>query len=136
MAQVSLFRVIVPVANIEDGAAFYARLLGDPGERVATMRHYFECGAVILACVQPFDHDAGAPAPTEDFRPNPDDLYFATNDLEAAYERASSAGCAWLEDAIAARPWGERSFYLRDPFGNPLCFVEASTEFRGGRFVP
>jgi uncharacterized glyoxalase superfamily protein PhnB len=30
---------------------------------------------------------------------------------------------------IANRPWGERSFYLRDPFGNPLCFVDETTVF-------
>jgi hypothetical protein len=32
---------------------------------------------------------------------------------------------------IAVRPWGERSFYLHDPFGNPLCFVDARTLFTG-----
>jgi len=29
------------------------------------------------------------------------------------------------------RPWGERSFYAHDPFGNPLCFVDATTIFTG-----
>jgi hypothetical protein len=33
--------------------------------------------------------------------------------------------------AVAERPWGERSFYMRDPAGNPLCFVDASTLFTG-----
>ena len=32
---------------------------------------------------------------------------------------------------IARRPWGERSFYLREPFGNPLCFVDSATLFTG-----
>jgi len=32
---------------------------------------------------------------------------------------------------IARRPWGERSFYLHDPFGNPLCFVDAASIFKG-----
>jgi hypothetical protein len=31
---------------------------------------------------------------------------------------------------IARRPWGERSFYLNDRSGNPLCFVDESTVFR------
>jgi hypothetical protein len=31
--------------------------------------------------------------------------------------------------AIARRPWGERSFYMRDPFGNPLCFVDEASLF-------
>lgn len=29
------------------------------------------------------------------------------------------------------RPWGERSFYCRDPFGNGLCFVDEKTLFTG-----
>ena len=33
---------------------------------------------------------------------------------------------------IAKRPWGEESFYVSDPFGNPLCFVAADTVFTGG----
>ena len=32
---------------------------------------------------------------------------------------------------IATRPWGERSFYVHDPFGNPLCFVDAGSLFTG-----
>jgi hypothetical protein len=32
---------------------------------------------------------------------------------------------------IERRSWGERSFYAHDPFGNPLCFVDASAVFRG-----
>ncbi|MEV0398474.1 VOC family protein [Actinoallomurus sp. NPDC050550] len=33
--------------------------------------------------------------------------------------------------AIAVRPWGERSFYAQDPWGNPLCFVEEGTVYPG-----
>ena len=29
------------------------------------------------------------------------------------------------------RPWGERSFYGRDPFGNPICLVDSGTTFTG-----
>jgi hypothetical protein len=32
---------------------------------------------------------------------------------------------------IAKRPWGERSFYLREPFGSPPCFVDEKTLFTG-----
>jgi hypothetical protein len=28
---------------------------------------------------------------------------------------------------LATRPSGERSFYAKDPFGNPLCFVDEQT---------
>jgi hypothetical protein len=29
------------------------------------------------------------------------------------------------------RPWGERSFYADDAWGNPLCFVENGTVYPG-----
>ena len=32
---------------------------------------------------------------------------------------------------IARRPWGEVSFYLHDPSGNPLCFVDEQSVYRG-----
>ena len=33
--------------------------------------------------------------------------------------------------AVATRPWGERSFYARDPFGNGICFVDRESVFTG-----
>jgi hypothetical protein len=32
---------------------------------------------------------------------------------------------------IAKRPWGEVSFYMHDPSGNPICFVDEQSIFRG-----
>lgn len=34
-----------------------------------------------------------------------------------------------LAGKIATRPWSERSFYIDDPFGNKLCFVDRTTMF-------
>ena len=124
-----LFRVVMPVREIEAGVAFYATLLGAAGERVAPTRHYFECGGTLLALVQPFDHERDEPAPAAAFRPNPEHVYFAVADLAAAHARAGAAGGLELDATIATQPWGERSFYLRDPFGNPLCSVDEATLF-------
>ena len=129
-----LFRVILPVDDIETAARFYAALLGNPGMRVSAGRHYFMCGGVILAVYSPrSDGDARTA------RPNFDHIYFAVDDLEAVYERAQQAGGLSTETGdgglpmgeIARRPWGERSFYLEDPFGNPLCFVDEASVFKG-----
>jgi uncharacterized glyoxalase superfamily protein PhnB len=121
-----LFRVILPVGDIDAAAVFYAKLLQHAGRRVSPGRHYFDCGGVILACFDPrADGDAF------DARPNPDHVYFAVPDLEAVYTRARSAGCAELEATIQTRPWGERSFYAKDPFGNSICFVDETTVFTG-----
>ncbi len=124
-----LYRAILPVSDIERAAAFYGAVLGSPGERVAVNRHYWDCGGTILACVDPTVGGA-------EFRPNIEHFYFAVDDLDAAHERARIAGCSWLEDGTAERAWGERSFYARDPFGNPICFVDDRTLFTGGRSVP
>jgi catechol 2,3-dioxygenase-like lactoylglutathione lyase family enzyme len=129
-----LFRVIVPVDDLNRAAEFYATLLASAGHRVSNGRHYFACGDVILALYDPrADGDARDP------RPNFDHIYFAVADLEAVHQRAEAAGCLSREvgdgglamGEIARRPWGERSFYLADPFGNPLCFVDEQSLFTG-----
>jgi catechol 2,3-dioxygenase-like lactoylglutathione lyase family enzyme len=129
-----LFRVIVPVADVERAARFYGTLLEQAGFRVSPGRHYFDCGGVVLACYNP-----RADGDDWDATPNPDHLYFAVDDLEAVFARAGRLGglSAEIGDGnlpmgkIARRPWGERSFYLSDPFGNKLCFVDTATVFRG-----
>lgn len=136
MAAPRLFRVIVPVNDLEEAVRFYVALLQDPGFRVSGGRHYFACGPVIVALYSPKgDGDDRTP------RPNFDHIYFAVDDLEAAYQRAERLGglSTHVGDGqqpmgeIARRPWGERSFYMSDPFGNPLCFVDAATLFTGNR---
>jgi catechol 2,3-dioxygenase-like lactoylglutathione lyase family enzyme len=125
-----LFRVVLPVSDIEAAVSFYGRLLVTPGVRVWSNRHYFDCGGTILACVQP-----PAEGDPEQFGPNPESVYFSVDDLEATFARAQDAGCREL-DTIDLRPWGERSFYARDPFGNPICFVDAQTLFTGTHDEP
>ncbi len=117
--------MILPVTDIEAAASFYAQLLDMPGSRVSGGRHYFDCGGTILAC-----YDALADGDPEQVGPNPQNVYFSVDDLDAACERAREAGCRDLT-AIEVRPWGERSFYASDPFNNPICFVDSQTLFTG-----
>ena len=124
---VKLYRVIVPVKDIEQAAKFYSQLLDMPGERISPGRHYFNCGGTILAC-----YDPRADGDEKDLPANPDHIYLAVDNLEAFFDRAKSAGCEWLEDNIDTRPWGEQSFYAKDPFGNPICLVDETTLFTGG----
>jgi uncharacterized glyoxalase superfamily protein PhnB len=127
MSSARLFRVIVPVSRIEDAALFYSAVLGEPGRRISPGRHYFGCGGVILACFDP-----RADGDPWDAQPNPDHLYFAVDDLEDYFSRVSSQADGSIDRGIETQPWGERSFYCRDPFGNKLCFVEDPTKFTGG----
>jgi predicted enzyme related to lactoylglutathione lyase len=127
-----LFRIILQVNDLDKAAEFYAKLLDDPGRRIPrASRHYIDCGPVILALV---DVTAGG----EEAKPLPDKIYFAVADLEKAHARATELGCLSTEDVhgasageIVVRPWGERSFYVHDPWGNGLCFVDDKTLFTG-----
>lgn len=130
-----LYRVLVPAADIEAAARFYTTVLGVEGKRVSPGRHYFDCGGTLLACFDPSADGDGREA-----RPNPESIYIAVEDLEATYRACREAGAQFAEGSppmvgplgkIADRPWGERSFYVNDLSGNPLCFVAEETKFTG-----
>jgi predicted enzyme related to lactoylglutathione lyase len=130
-ASPTLFRVTVEVAGLERAAAFYTSLFGVAGRDVRGGRYYLECGQVVLALV-------GVASAGQAPRSGPGDLYFAVDDLDAFHERARELSCLSVQEVhgkpageIATRPWGERSFYAEDPFGNGLCFVDATTIFTG-----
>ena len=122
-----LYRVAIPVDEIEAAATFYSHILQTPGERIWVNRHYFQCGETLLACVVPAE-----PATEYRTQTDPRILYFAVDDIEAIYERVRQAGCRRLDEEIETQPWGERLFYADDPFGNPICFVEQETLYTGG----
>lgn len=132
---IEIFRILMPVADIDRAVEFYRVLTGQAGERVSPGRHYFMAGEVTLAC-----YDAVADGDARAFRPLETETYFAVDDLEKAYASAVTAGArlstqvspgAGALGVIQVRPWGERSFYAADPFGNPLCFVDARTKYLG-----
>lgn len=122
----NIFRIFAPVSNLETAIPFYQRLFDNESLIIRGGRHYFDCGGVILAVVE----NKGAPIA--------DHIYFSVPNLEAVFTRAKDLECLETGDVhgepageIIKRPWGERSFYVRDPFGNGLCFVDESTLFTG-----
>lgn len=129
MTAPQIFRLVIPVDDIERATAFYAELVGASGERVWSNRHYFDCGGVVLACVEP-------PIESRGIRDDSDArvIYFAVDDLEEVFQRLGKAGPGQLDDTIGEQAWGERSFYAQDPFGNHLCFVHQPTVYTGGDF--
>ena len=119
-----LFRVTLEVADLERATQLYAALFGLDGQRYPGARHYFDCGGVIVAVL---DVSRGGMPPT----PGPKSLYFA---VDAVHARADQLGVlapyqvhGEPASAVITRPWGERSFYVVDPWGNDLCFCENGT---------
>jgi predicted enzyme related to lactoylglutathione lyase len=121
------FRLNVEVGNLDEAVSFYTKLLGIQGRKQPGSRCYFEAGPVTLQVLQVASPHTAAKA-----------LYFTVSDLEAIFERAKELGCLSQESVhdapgggIVVRPWGERSFYVLDPWQNPLCFVEEGTVYTG-----
>jgi predicted enzyme related to lactoylglutathione lyase len=122
-----LFRVTLEVSDLELASRIYSELIGDAGQRHPGARHYFDCGGVTVAVL---DVSQGGMTPT----PGPKSLYFAVDDLDAVHERAERLGVLAPYQVhgqpaadVIDRPWGERSFYVVDPWGNDLCFCDDRT---------
>ena len=127
MTTPKIFRVTLEVASLDEASAFYAKLLDHPGKRHPGARHYFDCGGVILAVL---DASQGGLPPT----PGPKSLYFAVDDVAAVHARARALKAlapfqvhGQPAGEVIERPWGEKSFYVTDPWGNELCFVQEGT---------
>ena len=123
----ALFRINVEVGDLERAAEGWGALLGATARPQAGSRVYFDAGQVTLQVVE---HDTPHPAAKA--------LYFLVDELEPVHARAKKLG--WLSRErvhgepggdISVRPWGERSFYAEDPWGNPLCFVQSGTVYPG-----
>ena len=123
-----LYRVILPVKNIEEAAKFYSTIFKTPGERVSPGRHYFDCGGTILVC---YDPTADGDKMGQGWLMHKNQyLYFAVDDIEETY-RLLQKTAAIIEGDIEKMPWGEIIFYARDPFGNPISFVDNKIIFTG-----
>ena len=122
-----LFRLNIEVGDLAAAKRFYETLLDQPLRPQPGNRLYADAGSVVLQIVGVESPHLAAKA-----------LYFQTAELDLVHARAVSLGTLSQErvhgaDAgeISVKPWGERSFYVNDPWGNPLCFVQAGTEYLG-----
>jgi uncharacterized glyoxalase superfamily protein PhnB len=118
------FRIAVPASQIARSREFYEAVLGVVADDTVPSRLYFHCGDVIIAVID------WAVEPLGPFQSTPENLYLATNELDAVHQRAHDVGAGRLTQ-IETRPWGERSFYCVDPDGTRLCFVDDATLFLG-----
>jgi len=126
-----LFRVMLEVSDLDAALRFYSKLLAAKGRTLRGSRAYFDCGPVILAILDP---TPGGIKP----KANVGDIYLSVKDLEKVHARARELGCLSKKEVhdqraggIVTRPWGERSFYVEDPWGNGLCFIDEKTIFTG-----
>ncbi len=122
-----LYRIILPVRNIDKAENFYSKVFNMKGMRVSPGRHYFNLSGVILACYDPkADGDVQG---KWNFHEN-QYIYVAVADIEKIRNTMKELECHYLGE-IKTMPWGETLFYANDPFGNPICFVDEATVFKG-----
>lgn len=121
----NLYRMILQVSDLDKAVEFFSNLLDAKGRGIRGGRYYIDRGPVILVLLDPTG--GGEPA-----KPNPEYIYFSVQGREQFHAQASSFRCLLKDtvhdepaDDIVKRPWGERSFYVIDPWENKLRFVDA-----------
>lgn len=116
----------IDVDNLEKATRFYTSAFG------LKIGRRFSFGIELLGGPAPIyllAKSAGTPAYEDapqrrvyERHWTPVHLDFVTDDLDAAVERALSAG-ARLERPVATHNWGKLAL-LSDPFGHGFCFVQ------------
>ena len=124
-----LYRTIFPVNDIEKAAAFYADIFGQKGQRVSPGRHYFDLEGTILAIYDPIAD--GDDVKRQWIFHEKQYIYIACVDLRKVHQKFKNSDCKRVDRSIQTMPWGERLFNATDPFGNPVCFVDKKTIFKG-----
>lgn len=121
------FRLNIEVGDLASAQSFYETLSNTKARGQAGQRFYINAGPVALQVLASRTPHPAAKA-----------LYFTTVDLDDIHARAASLNCLSQElvhglqaGEISVKPWGERSFYCEDPWGNPLCFVDVVTVYTG-----
>ena len=123
-----LYRIILPVDNIDIAENFYSQILNQKGMRVSPGRHYFNLEGTILAC---YDPKADGDEYGDGWRFHKNQyIYIAVADIQNVFDKIKNSDCKYVGE-ISEMPWGETLFYSNDPFGNPICFVDEKTIFTG-----
>ncbi|HVT34844.1 MAG TPA: hypothetical protein VHE37_04650, partial [Nevskiaceae bacterium] len=124
MAQI--FRVVLPVKDLQQAVQFYRGLLGVDGERISPGWHYFTLGLCVLAC-----HDANAEGDVPGV-PHSSPVCIAVDEpLPLLRVRAGKLGPRSIDEQVGLLPTGESGFTLQDPSGNALCLIDSRTVRRG-----
>lgn len=118
-----LFRVAIPVSNIQRSVAFYQALLCNDGERLTPGWHYFNLGGVVLAL-----HDAVADGDGDHAALTREPVCIAVDEpLVQLHARARSLLAREVDETLGLLPTGEAGFSLADPDGNLLQMVDSRT---------
>ncbi|HLF34514.1 MAG TPA: VOC family protein [Cyclobacteriaceae bacterium] len=124
-----LYRIIFPVNDINEATNFYSNVFEQAGLRVSPGRHYFDLGGTILAIYDPIADGDVIKQPWT-FHEN-QYIYIATDNLESVHKKFHNSNSKHVDKRVQLMPWGEKLFYANDPFGNPICFVDGKTIFKG-----
>ena len=115
-----VFRIAIPASRIDDSRAFYEHLLGMDVDDTVPSRLYFHCGGVIVALIDwTVEGRSG-------LQPTPDNIYLATDELDAVFERAEACRRA----ASCRRSNGDRGASAPSIASTPTATSSASSTTR------
>jgi lactoylglutathione lyase len=113
MTKINSFTVAIPVGDLNEGIAWYRRLIAGAGE-VEPAPGVWECEIMPAVWLQLFEQTFSASNPTV--------IRFESENIEASRKLASQL-CPEVGE-IETVPGVVRYFDFDDPFGNQLSFYE------------
>ncbi len=120
-----MVRILLPVSDLDEAAVFYSQVLLVPAKKLTGTRIRLKCAGIELVCYDPIME--GNRVGKGWILHENQYLYFAVANLEATYMRAKNNGCSEIDAVISRNERGESIFRCKDPFGNPLCFIDEKT---------
>ena len=122
---INLTHCCIITDDVNELTNFYEKILEIEAERYGENYSEIEAGDTQLAIFDVFEQEGLAPG-TARVRSNESlILEFKVEDLEAEYRRIKGMGIEMAKD-ITTQPWGNTSFYFRDPDGNLINFYTQS----------
>jgi len=117
-----LTHACILVGELAPMVAFYERVLQLEAKTAGNTYAEFRTPGATLSLFAASAHEELAPGSAEPAKNRSMELEFLVDDVDAEYERLSRIPeLVWVKPPTT-QPWGNRSFYFRDPEGNLLNF--------------
>ena len=119
--------VTIVTANLEQMRTFYQGVLQIEPQTFRGNYVEFALEAGTLALWRQSEYDTFGIAPMRGAANHSVLIEFAVEDVDGEYGRLKGLPLEWVQE-LRTQPWGQRTFYVRDPDGNILNFHTAVEE--------
>ncbi len=124
---INLTHCCIITDNVDQLTNFYEDILNTEAERYGDNYSEIEVGDSHLAIFDVFEQESLAPGSARVRSNESMILEFNVDDVEKEYKRIKSMDIEIVKE-LTTQPWGNTSFYFRDPDGNLIDFYSNDNE--------